>query len=80
MVMKRAKVREKIRARVELLQAIKDGRKHTHANAVLAPLSQDGLITYGVHPRGWPAVDVKITDAGEAYRSFYQNLIEKGEW
>jgi hypothetical protein len=49
----------------ELLKAIRDGQKHTHQNAKLAPLGQAGLIAFSYPPKGWPAENVRLTDWGK---------------
>lgn len=62
--------RQRVLELTKLLHAIHTGRKHTHRNTVLAPLSQADLVRYDYPPKGWPAQNVRLTDNGVGVMEF----------
>jgi hypothetical protein len=67
---------ERMRQRLKLLRAIKNGQPHTHNNSVLAPLAQADLITYDYPEWSRNAINVKLTVSGESYLEFWTKELE----
>lgn len=70
--MKKKTRRERITERLKLLADITHGRKHTHSNAVLAPLSQADIVNYETSGAPYYRITkVWLTDNGKSYMEFY---------
>lgn len=70
---------ERIKKKLLLLQQIRDGQKHTKANAVLAPLSQNDLVRYRTTDTPYYRItDVWLTDNGKITLKFYEQELAAG--
>lgn len=70
-------LREKRIERIQLLDDIHAGRKHTHRNDILAPLAQMNLIAYDHAPVSLRAKNVRLTEDGEMFLNFWRSELNK---